>query len=262
MSERKHLILAVDDDTDLLATLGDFLSFEGYEVEAVPSAEDAIARLAQIVPDLIILDISMPGMGGVGFLNEKIQMPNVAKVPVLVFTARANMENFFKDVDVAGFIAKPCDPAELLREIRRIVTESKSQGAAAGATPAGGAGGRKILIAEDEAGPRERMIKEFSEAGFKTIWVSSGPEVVEEAIVKKPDAIIMKLVMERMNGDAAAAMLNEIPSTRAIPIVLYDDTGSQPRDRILSDEGPGLRRLVRSHKPEDLIRAVRDMFPA
>lgn len=261
MSEHKHLILAVDDDTDLLATLGDFLRFEGYEVEAVASAEEGIARLADIVPDLIILDISMPGMGGIGFLNEKMQIPRVAKVPVMVFTARANMEKFFKDVEVAGFIAKPCDPAELLKEIGKIIAATGPRVGGGSQKPSGGAR-RKLLIAEDEAGPRATMMNAFADAGFDAVWVATGPEVVEKAIVEKPDAIVMKLVMERMNGDAAAAMMNEIPSTRSIPIVLYDETGSQPRDRILSEEGPGLRRLVRSGKPEELIRAVRGVLPA
>ena len=150
MKDNKHLILAVDDDTDLLATLGDFLRFEGYEVEAVPSAEDGIARLAEIVPDLIILDISMPGMGGIGFLNEKAQMERVAKVPVMVFTALSNMEKFFKDVEVAGFVAKPCDPSALLKEIGRILDASRSRGMDRSDKPAFG-GKKKLLIAEGEA---------------------------------------------------------------------------------------------------------------
>lgn len=255
MSERKHLILAVDDDTDLLATLGDFLRFEGYDVEAVSSAEDGIARLAGIVPDLIILDISMPGMGGIGFLNEKAQMSRVAKVPVMVFTARANMEKFFKDVEVAGFVAKPCDPGALLNEITRIIGTTSAR--VVGDEKRAIGSRRKVLIAEDEAGPRASLIQAFADAGFDVVSVSSGPEVVEKAIVEKPDVFLLKLVMERMNGDSAAAMLSEIPGTRSIPIVLYDQTGSQPRDRILNEDGPGTRRLIRSHRPGDLVDAVR-----
>ncbi|MEI6807195.1 MAG: response regulator [bacterium] len=259
MSEQKNLILAVDDDTDLLATLGDFLRFEGYDVEAVSSGEAGIARLAEIVPDLIMLDISMPGMGGIGFLNAKAQIGRVAKVPVMVFTARANMEKFFQDVEVAGFVAKPCDPVALLNEITRIIGSTSARAGGGGGKRAS-AVGRKVLIAEDEAGPRESLIRAFVDAGFEVVSVSSGPEVVEKAIVEKPDVLLLKLVMERMNGDAAAAMLGEMPSTRSIPIVLFDDTGSQPRDRILSEDRPGRRRLIRSLKPDDLIAAARSVL--
>ena len=62
-------VLLVDDDTSLLVTLSDFLKFEGYHVVTADSGEEALRRLEEIRPDLIILDMSMPGMGGVGFLK-------------------------------------------------------------------------------------------------------------------------------------------------------------------------------------------------
>jgi len=255
MSGAKALILVIDDDAELLATLGDFLLFENYEVETATSGEDGMVKLAGIVPDLIILDISMPGMGGVGFLKEMSSNKRIAKVPVLVFTARSNMEKFFREVEVAGFMPKPCDPAALLKEIRRILAGNGT----GGAMSAGGAVTRarkKVLLAEDEASERDWLVAAFTEAGFDTIAVSSNPEVVERTIVEKPDALLLKLVMERMNGDVAASMLMAIPSTRNIPIILYDETGSTPHERVLNEDGPGIRRLIRSVKAEDLVKAV------
>ncbi|NQT93034.1 MAG: response regulator [Lentisphaerae bacterium] len=60
----KKRILLIDDDTSLLTTLSDFLSFEGYEVVTADSGEQGLRRLQTTEPDLIVLDMSMPGMGG------------------------------------------------------------------------------------------------------------------------------------------------------------------------------------------------------
>ena len=66
----KRKILLVDDDASLLATLGDFLESEGYEVAKAASGEKALAMLRISQPELIVLDMSMPGIGGMGVLDE------------------------------------------------------------------------------------------------------------------------------------------------------------------------------------------------
>ena len=66
----KKRILLIDDDTSLLLTLSDFLIHEGYQVVTANSGEQGLKRLDEVDPDLIILDMNMPGMGGVGFLRE------------------------------------------------------------------------------------------------------------------------------------------------------------------------------------------------
>ena len=104
MDNTKKTILLIDDDTSLLVTLSDFLRFEGYDVTTADSGEQGLKRLKTLEPDLIILDMSMPGMGGIGFLKE-ISVVGKPKHPVLVLTARANMAEFFADIDVDGRIA-------------------------------------------------------------------------------------------------------------------------------------------------------------
>jgi DNA-binding response OmpR family regulator len=250
--EKKHKILLVDDDENLLITLTDFLEMEGFEVITASSGEDALKVLAKVTPGLMILDVNMPGMGGIGVLKKLSQMTDIAKPPVYMFTARSNMESFFEGLDVAGFMPKPCDPDDLLREIRGVL------GADAGpVSDKNGASGVKVLLAEDEAGKRKGIERALKLAGFEVVAVASGPEVVERAIVEKPQVVLLKLVMEKMNGDAAASMLSGIPTTRGIPAVLYDDTGFTPRrDAMKEEQGVGARVFCNTTDPADLVKAV------
>ena len=253
--DRKRKILLIDDDASLRRTLSDFLRFEGYDVVTAESGEKGLEVLNTLSPDLIILDMSMPGIGGVGFLKEIMDADGNPRNPVLVLTARSNMAEFFADVNVDGFIAKPCDPQDLLMEVSRIiflrsgdeletvsVTDKKRH---------------KLLLGEDDLAVAKRLREWFSARGFTIEVVDKGPDVLERAIVSQPDAIIINLILEGMNGDAVAGMLGVMPNTKNIPIILYDNSGMKLPQKELRGSGGGIAGVVESNEPS-AIQAVID----
>src|SRR4029077_16070984 len=80
-----------------------------------------LAKLEIFKPDLIILDMNMPRMGGLEFYQKISDQLNQPKYPVLVLTARANMETLFKELNIDGFMAKPFEVDNLLEEINIII---------------------------------------------------------------------------------------------------------------------------------------------
>ncbi|OGV65594.1 MAG: hypothetical protein A2498_08775 [Lentisphaerae bacterium RIFOXYC12_FULL_60_16] len=254
----KRKILLVDDDTSLLVTLSDFLRFEGYEVTTADSGEQGLKKLARFTPDLIILDMSMPGMGGVGFLKAVSNVDGKPKYPILVLTARANMAEFFANVDVEGFIAKPCDPNDLLMEVGRIIF--LRSGADDEPSPGARVTRRKVLIGEDDRAVSEQLATVLVSEGYVVERVYSGPEVLEKSIVMRPDIIVLKLVLVNMNGDAVAQVLKEMPNTKTIPIVLYDDSNVQVASTKFTDSGTGIRKFIRGNSAIAVLEAVRTVL--
>lgn len=258
-SRDKKKILLIDDDRNLLLTLSDFLKFEGYTVVTADSGENGLKALARSTPDLIILDMSMPGMGGVGFLKEISSPEGKPEHPVLVLTARANMAEFFANVDVDGFIAKPCDPADLLMEVARIIFLRS------GVTDDDKVAAKekfKVLIGEDDDVRREQLVDAFGGANLLVDSVGKGPEVLEQAIVQRPDIIVVKRILASMNGDSVAAMLKEMPNTRDIPIILYDDSEEDLSPDRFVKPGSSIKKFVRSSDPQDILRAVSSVLEA
>ncbi len=247
-------ILLIDDDPSLLVTLGDFLKFEGYEVVTAESGEKGLKHLERLCPDLIILDMSMPGMGGLGFLKEISDASGKPQHPVLVLTARANMADFFSDVDVDGFISKPCNPDDLLSEVSRITFLRSSESARSHAEE--GRSTRKILIGEDDGGVGGRLAEFFKKEGFQVTRVGKGPETIEKAVVVRPDVILMKRIFEGMNGNTVAGMLQQMPNTRNIPVVLYDESDELYAESDFVKAGSGVRRYLRTSEPSRLLSAV------
>ena len=80
-------VLVVEDDHDVRTTLNDFLSDEGYEVQTAENGKEALKRLGQHKPGLVLLDLMMPVMNGWEFLKEKNNTPELSGVPVLVLSA-------------------------------------------------------------------------------------------------------------------------------------------------------------------------------
>jgi two-component system NtrC family sensor kinase len=247
---QKKKILLIDDDTSLLVTLSDFLMFEGYDVITADSGEEGLRSLESTTPDLIVLDMSMPGMGGIGFLRKISNLQGKPDYPVLVLTARANMAEFFADVDVDGFVAKPCDPGDLLMEISRILFLR-------GGTTTTNTGqdiSRKVLIGETNERDNEALVSAFADAGFTVVSVFRGPDVLERAIVEKPDAIVLRQVLHGMNGDAVARILHEMPNTRSIPVILYGaESKTAPEN---TRELCSVRAVLREADPDAVLSFV------
>ena len=237
-TQEKSKILLIDDDASLLVTLRDFLSFEGYEVITADSGEQGLERLKDYEPDLIIVDMSMPGMGGIGFLKAISGPTGEMKHSVLVLTARANMAAFFANVDVDGFVAKPCNPEDLLMEVARIIFLKKGSGSTKSTISA--EPNQSILIGEDDSAVLSILTETFTQAGYDIESVAKGPEILEKAILSKPTAIVMKHNFTGMNGDVVANLLKEMPNTKEIPVILYDNGD------LSTDDSADLLNKVRS----------------
>lgn len=112
------LILAVDDDQDNLNLLAGLLEHEGYRVETAISGEDALERLKTLTPDLVLLDINMPGMGGYETLSEIRKRQHY--MSVIFVSARAETDEIVKGLDAGAddYVCKPYEPVELLARVR------------------------------------------------------------------------------------------------------------------------------------------------
>jgi CheY-like chemotaxis protein len=123
MEHAPKKIMLVEDDTDI--QLITRLSLEvggGYEVRVCGSGAEALASVRAYAPDLILLDVMMPGMDGLATLDALRKLPEAAATPVVFFSANTQ-DDVRQDLIQRGalaIIAKPIEPAALLEQIRAI----------------------------------------------------------------------------------------------------------------------------------------------
>ncbi len=246
-------ILLVDDNKNLLITVGDYLSFSGFIVETAKSGEEALKKLEKFNPELIILDISMPGMGGVGFLKRIADEDDRPKYPVLVLTARSAMEEFFSTIAVDGFLSKPCSEDKLVQRIREILTKQQVEETQSVRSS------KRVLLGEDD----ERIINDirriFVGYGYEIEVITNGPDILERAPVSMPDVILVKEILPRMNGGVVASLVGTMASTRSIPVVLYDETRTtEEQQKYGVRVPPGVKKFVATSRATDLLHAVQN----
>ena len=184
MNAEARRILLVDDDTDLLRLLSMRLSAAGYAVTQVESAEQAMARFPVLQPDLVVTDLRMAGMDGLG-LFEEIRKVN-ASVPVIILTAHGSIAEAVEATrrGVFSFLTKPVDSRALLEEVRKALNLS---GAPSAGAPTGkdAAWRREIItcspLMEDLLG-RLKLVAE-SESSILLLGESgTGKELLARAI--------------------------------------------------------------------------------
>lgn len=120
-------ILAVDDDPEVLETLGRVLEREAYEVSLAESAAEALAILERRVPDVMILDIIMPGMDGITLCSQLRRDPRFTALPILFLTAKGSTEDIVDGLDAGAddYVVKPFELAELRARVQALIRRSR-----------------------------------------------------------------------------------------------------------------------------------------
>lgn len=126
----KRTILHVEDDAQVSATVADLLGEEGYRVISAFNAEDGLRKLTRARPDLLLLDLHLPGMSGLAILKQIRSDNGDARVPILILTALMRVVDDEIRSQVDGVLMKPVDPDELVGEIDRILGERNGDGGA------------------------------------------------------------------------------------------------------------------------------------
>ncbi len=116
-------ILAVDDDPDVLGTLSRALRREGYEVGRASSGMEALKMLAERRPDLVILDIIMPGLDGLAVCRKIRADSQYNNLAILFLTAKGRTDDVVAGLDAGGddYVSKPFEVAELTARVRALV---------------------------------------------------------------------------------------------------------------------------------------------
>ncbi len=117
-------ILVVDDSSTLRMSMTSILSKAGYRAEEACSAENALEKLRSgLRPNLIITDLNMPGMDGIGLIRQVRKLPGVRFTPILMLTTESQQSKRqeARSAGATGWLVKPVAAEQLLQVIRQVV---------------------------------------------------------------------------------------------------------------------------------------------
>ncbi len=114
-------VLIYDDDTEILFLCKAILARDQYRVETLTRCENVINDIAAIKPDIILMDLWIPEIGGEKAITLVKNDPATKDIPVILFSANAEIEEICKKINANGYIAKPFDISTLTDTIKKNI---------------------------------------------------------------------------------------------------------------------------------------------
>jgi two-component system, OmpR family, phosphate regulon response regulator PhoB len=127
-------ILVVEDERDIAALVAYHLTKEGYRVRTAEGGHEALQAARAEKPDLMILDLMLPGFSGYEVLQEMRRRPDLQEVPVVVLTARRDEADRVKGLELGAddYVTKPFSPRELVLRVGAVLRRAQAPAVAAG----------------------------------------------------------------------------------------------------------------------------------
>ncbi len=251
--EKWKTILVIDDEVDLVRLLTLNLNQAGYKVLSAHDGEEGLKLANANSPDLILLDINMPRKGGLDFYKEILASDDHPKFPILVLTARGELKEIFENIHVNGFISKPFEMHQLLKEVERII------GSCGGEAPPPPAFEQKklprVLLVDNDPDTFNKIAVTFLEAGYLVNAAKTGAAGIERGMMDRPDVALIKLGLPDLPGDLLSAQLHRMRQASNVPVILYTSQGGSLDAGIAKRicEKVGLTTSIKSDDPAVLL---------
>ncbi|NLF08460.1 MAG: response regulator [Pirellulaceae bacterium] len=136
----KQSVLVIEDEDDIRELVSYNLLKEGYQVAGAASGEDALAAVESKTPDLILLDIMLPGLDGLKVCRKLKENPRLASIPVVMLTAKGEEPDIVAGLNMGAddYITKPFSPKVLLARVRAVLRRAETERGASAEEPEDG----------------------------------------------------------------------------------------------------------------------------
>ncbi|MDH5549674.1 MAG: response regulator, partial [Gemmatimonadota bacterium] len=233
-------VLVIDDDPAVRQLLGRMLGKEGFRVVEAANGELGLALARNEAPDVITLDVLMPGMDGWAVLTALKAEPGLAAIPVVMLTITDERKLGFS-LGASEYLTKPIDRAQLSAVLARYRRPP-------------GAG---VLIVEDDAATRATLRRSLEKEGWTVTEAENGRVGLEQLTGEPPALVLLDLMMPEMDGFEFLDELQSRDSTDPPPVVVITAKDLTDADRRRLNGG--VRGVVqkRSQNIEGLLADVR-----
>ena len=214
-NQTKPKILIIDDDQDVRTVISDLLHLSGYEVLEAVSGEQGLEMADRATPDLILLDVMMPGVDGWTVLTKIQNKTKLADIPVVVLCALTDSEMALT-LGATSVLLKPVDASKLTAEIAQLLSPLDR---------------RYVLLVEDDADSRSLVTRMLDREGWQFRAAVNGNAAVRLLKKSVPLFIILDLKMPGMNGFELLDVLGKNPEWAKIPVAVISSMDITPEMR-------------------------------
>ena len=216
VSEGLSTVLVIEDDPDTRDLLKRFLSKDGFRVKTVSEGEEGLRLARELQPDVITLDVMMPGLDGWAVLTELKADPALADIPVVMLTIVDN-KNLGYALGASDYLTKPIQRERLLAVLEKYRRYPQPG---------------PVLVVEDDPDTREILGRLLEKEGCQVIAAENGRVALERLAECQPMLILLDLMMPEMDGFQFVDRVRQHENWRTIPIVVVTAKDLTKEDRL------------------------------
>ncbi|MFA5039491.1 MAG: response regulator [Candidatus Omnitrophota bacterium] len=240
----KKRILVIDDESDIREIVRIYLEEEGCDVIEASNGQEGILKAQSLKPDLIVLDIMLPGINGFEVAKHLKDDPNTQDIPIIILSVLAQDSQYRQGI--LDYISKPFRQEELVATVRKIFTtvNGKSQK-------------RNILVVDDDPDIVDIISICLKDNNLNPLKAYNGPEALEKLKAENADLILLDINMPGMNGFEVIKHLKNNPKTCEIPIVVLTGTYISEDDKKHGVTLGVAKYLTKPFSADDLVKEIK-----
>jgi CheY-like chemotaxis protein len=240
------VVLVIDDDFIVSDLLRRSLSKEGFRIEHAASGEEGLRLARQLRPDAITLDVMMPDMDGWQVMTRLKSDPELADIPIIMLTIVDDRKTGFA-LGATEYLTKPFDRERLTSILNRTSPARTS---------------RLALVIDDQQDNRALLRRTMETEGWTVVEAANGMEGLARIEERRPDMILLDLMMPEMDGFEFVERLRANELTQSIPVLVVTAKDITPQDRQrLSGSVQNILQKA-SASPADVVAQTRELLTA
>jgi two-component system cell cycle response regulator len=255
---KETTILVVEDNPLNMKLVRALLQKDSYRVLEAGNAETGLVLAQEAKPDLILMDIQLPGMDGLTAVRILKKDPLLQKVPIVALTSYAMGGDVEKarEAGCDGYLTKPVDTRIFSDTIRHFLQDGPhpSPPNLEGTPPR-----KKILIVDDEPLNVKLLEAQLPSDQYEVFRAYNGPECVKNVIAGRPDLVLLDIMMPGMDGYEVTRKLKKDPEFQGIPIILVTALGGV-NDKLKGLEAGADEFLSKPVHKVELLARIRSLI--
>ena len=237
-------LLVIDDDAAARELVQRFLATEGFHIVTASSGAEGLRLAKELRPDVISLDVLMPGMDGWAVLTALKADPDLADIPVMMLTILEE-KNMAYALGASEYLTKPIDRGRLVAVLERYRREDQAQ---------------TILFVEDDPATRETLRRVLEPGGWAVDEAENGQIGLARLEKSRPRLILLDLMMPEIDGFEFITELRRREEWRSIPVVVITakDLTAEDHQRLNGYVAAIVQKSAYSR--EELVTEVRNLL--
>jgi CheY-like chemotaxis protein/anti-sigma regulatory factor (Ser/Thr protein kinase) len=240
----EKVVLAIDDDPDVIYLLHENLAEAGYHVVGALSGREGLQKARELRPLAITLDILMPQQDGWQVLYELKADAITRAIPVIVLSIVDNKALGYR-LGARDYLMKPFDRETILTALAQV---PPPQGC--------------LLVVDDDPQVVDLVCQMLEGEPYEIISAADGQEALEVIAHRRPDMILLDLLMPRMGGFALIEQLQQAPLSQQIPVIVLTAKTLTAAEQALLEQNVRTVIQKRGLDRETLIRELRRLLQA